>query len=94
MQKINWSLETLNDFEDYVDWYLKYADEVVAMRFIDSIKSALEYISLNQYASRMVIEIPELREYIVHDFPFLISYWIINQDEIIITSFLHQKMKK
>ncbi|WP_440617359.1 type II toxin-antitoxin system RelE/ParE family toxin [Cysteiniphilum sp. 6C5] len=94
MQKINWSLEALNDFEDYVDWYLKYADEVVAMRFMDSIESALKYISLNQHASRMVGEIPELREYIVYDFPFLISYWIKNQDEIIITSFLHQKMKK
>ena len=23
MQKITWTLEALNDFEDYIDWYLQ-----------------------------------------------------------------------
>jgi len=42
----------------------------------------------------MIDEIPELREYVVQQFPFLISYWIKDRTEIVITSFLHQKKKK
>jgi plasmid stabilization system protein ParE len=94
MQKITWVLEALNDFEDYVDWYLKNANEVIAGDFIEVIKNALDSIKGNNYIARMVDEIPELREYVVQQFPFLISYWIKDKTGIIITSFLHQKMKK
>jgi plasmid stabilization system protein ParE len=94
MQKITWSLEALNDFEDYVDWYLQNANEVVAGNFIEAIENALTNIKINNYIARMTEEIPELREYVVQNFPYLISYWIKNKSEIVITSFLHQKMKK
>ncbi len=94
MQKIIWTLEALNDFEDYIDWYLENANESVAANFITSIENTLTNILENNYISRMVNEIPELREYVVQQFPFLISYWIKDQSEIVITAFLHQKMKK
>lgn len=42
----------------------------------------------------MANEIPDLREYIMQQFPFIISYWIKDQTEIVITSFLPQKKKK
>lgn len=94
MQKITWALEALNDFEDYIDWYLQNANEVIANNFIEVVESALNSIKDNNYIARMVDEIPELREYIVQQFPFLISYWIKDHTEIVITSFLHQKRKK
>ncbi len=94
MQKITWALEALNDFEDYVDWYLQNTNEVVAGNFIETIENALTSIKANNYIARMTEEIPELREYVVQNFPYLISYWIKNKSEIVITSFLHQKMKK
>lgn len=94
MQKITWTLEALNDFEDYIDWYLQSANEVIAGRFIETVEKALDSIKDNNYVARMVDEIPELREYVVQQFPFLISYWIKDQTEIVITSFLHQKKKK
>lgn len=94
MQKIIWTLEALNDFEDYIDWYLENANESVAANFITSIENTLTNILENNYISRMVNEIPELREYVVQQFPFLISYWIKDQSEIVIAAFLHQKMKK
>lgn len=94
MQKITWTLEALNDFEDYIDWYLENTNQTIAANFITSIENALTNIIENNYISRMVNEIPELREYIVQQFPFLISYWIKDRGEIVITAFLHQKMKK
>jgi|688.fasta_scaffold2063128_1 plasmid stabilization system protein ParE len=94
MQKITWTLEALNDFEDYIDWYLQSANEVIAGRFIEAVAKALDSIKDNNYITRMVDEIPELREYVVQQFPFLISYWIKDRTEIVITSFLHQKKKK
>jgi plasmid stabilization system protein ParE len=94
MQKITWTLEALNDFEDYIDWYLQSANEVIAGRFIEAVEKALDSIKDNNYITRMVDEIPELREYVVQQFPFLISYWIKDRTEIVITSFLHQKKKK
>jgi len=94
MQKITWTLEALNDFEDYIDWYLQSTNEVIASRFIEAIEKALYSIKDNNYIARMVDEIPDLREYVVQQFPFLISYWIKDRTEIVITSFLHQKKKK
>ncbi len=94
MQKITWTLEALNDFEDYIDWYLQSANEVIAGRFIEAVEKALDSIKDNNYITRMIDEIPELREYVVQQFPFLISYWIKDRTEIVITSFLHQKKKK
>lgn len=94
MQKITWALEALNDFEDYIDWYLENSSELVTSNFIEIIENSLNNIRENNYIARMADEIPELREYVVPQFPFLISYWIKDKAEIIITSFLHQKMKK
>lgn len=94
MQKITWALEALNDFEDYIDWYLQNANEVIVNNFIEVVERALNSIKDNNYIARMVDEIPELREYIVQQFPFLISYWVKEHTEIVITSFLHQKRKK
>jgi plasmid stabilization system protein ParE len=94
MQKISWTLEALNDFEDYIDWYLQSANEVITGKFIETVEKALDSIKENNYIARMVDEIPELREYVIQEFPFLISYWIKDSTEIVITSFLHQKKKK
>ena len=94
MQKITWTLEALNDFEDYIDWYLTNVSEVVASTFIAAVQVSLDKIRENNYIARMVDEVPEVREYIMHQYPFLISYWIKDPTEIIITAFLHQKMKK
>ena len=94
MQKIAWTIEALNDFEDYIDWYLQSANEVIAANFIETVENALKTIQNNNYIARMIDEVPELREYVVHGFPYLISYWIKNHSEIVITSFLHQKQKK
>ncbi len=94
MQKITWTLEALNDFEDSIDWYIQNANEVIAGNFIDVVTAALDTIRDNNYIARMANEIPELREYIIQQLPFVISYWIKDQTEIIITSFLHQKKKK
>lgn len=93
MQKITWTYEALRDFEDYIDWYLKEANESIASRLIEVVEQALEAIKSNNYIARMVDEIPELREYVIQQFPFLISYWIKDSTEIVITSFLHQKRK-
>lgn len=41
----------------------------------------------------MANEIPDLREYIIQQFPFIISYWIKDQTEIVITSFFIKKRK-
>lgn len=92
--KITWSVEALNDLEDYIDWYLQNANEVIATEFIQVIEDAIETIRNNNYIARMVDEIPELREYVVQKFPYIISYWIKNQSNVVITAFLHQKMKK
>lgn len=94
MQKITWTLEALNDFEDYIDWYLTHANADVAESFVSIIEHSLTKITENNYIARMADEIPQLREYVVQKFPFLISYWVKDSTEIIITSFLHQKMKK
>lgn len=94
MQKITWTLEALHDFEDYIDWYLTNANSVVATEFVETIERSINSIKDNNYIARMVNEIPELREYVVQKFPYLISYWIKNSTEIVITSFLHQKQKK
>ena len=94
MQKITWTLEALNDFEDYIDWYLQSANKVIAGGFIEAVEKALDSIKDNNSLARMVDEIPELRKYVVQQFPFLISYWIKDRTEIVITSFLHQKKKK
>ena len=91
---ISWSTEALNDFEDYIDWYLQNASIEVANEFIEVIERSINKITLNNYISRMADEIPDLRECVVQKFPFLISYWIKDEFEIVITSFLHQKMKK
>lgn len=87
--KITWSVEALNDLEDYIDWYLQNDNE-----FIQVIEDAIETIRNNNYITRMVDEIPELREYVVQKFPYIISYWIKDQSNVVITAFLHQKMKK
>ena len=92
--KITWSVEALNDLEDYIDWYLQNANEVIATEFIQVIEDAIENIRNNNYIARMVDEIPELREYVVQKFPYIISYWIKDQSNVVITAFLHQKMKK
>jgi plasmid stabilization system protein ParE len=92
--KITWSVEVLNDLEDYIDWYLQNANEVIATEFIQVIEDAIETIKNNNYIARMVDEIPELREYVVQKFPYIISYWIKDQSNVVITAFLHQKMKK
>lgn len=92
--KITWSVEALNDLEDYIDWYLQNANEVIATEFIQVIEDAIETIRNNNYIARMVDEIPELREYVVQKFPYIISYWIKDQSNVVITAFLHQKMKK
>ncbi len=94
MQKITWTLEALRDFEDYIDWYLKEANEIIAGKFTEAVEDALNSIKDNNYIARMVEEIPELREYVIQKSPFLISYWVKDHTEIIITSFLHQKKKK
>ena len=94
MQKISWTLEALNDFEDYIGWFLENANESIAANFITTIENVLNNIIDNNYISRMVNEIPELRKYVVQYFPFSVSYWIKDQSEIVITAFLHQKMKK
>lgn len=39
----------------------------------------------NNYIARMVDEMPELLEYVIQQYPFLISYWIKNNKEIVIT---------
>ncbi|TXI97174.1 MAG: type II toxin-antitoxin system RelE/ParE family toxin [Neisseriales bacterium] len=87
--KITWSVEALNDLEDYIDWYLQNDNE-----FIQVIEDAIETIRNSNYIARMVDEIPELREYVVQKFPYIISYWIKDQSNVVITAFLHQKMKK
>ncbi|HRG62894.1 MAG TPA: type II toxin-antitoxin system RelE/ParE family toxin [Burkholderiales bacterium] len=92
--KITWSVEALNDLEDYIDWYLQNANEVIATEFIQVIEDAIETIRNNNYIARMVDEIPELREYVVQKFPYIISYWIKDQSNVVITAFLHQNMKK
>ncbi len=92
--KITWSVEALNDLEDYIDWYLQNANEVIATEFIQVIEDAIETIRNNNYITRMVDEIPELREYVVQKFPYIILYWIKDQSNVVITAFLHQKMKK
>lgn len=92
--KIVWSVEALNDFEDYIDWYLNNANNIVATEFVKTVEDSIETIRNNHYIARMVDEIPELREYVVQKFPYLISYWIKDESNIVITSFLHQKLKK
>jgi plasmid stabilization system protein ParE len=92
--QINWTLEALNDFEFYIDWYIKEAGVDVASNFIDVIDEIIGNIKANKYIARMVDDIPELREYIVQQFPYLVSYWVKDESQIIITSFLHQKRKK
>lgn len=92
--KITWSVEALNDLEDYIDWYLQNANEAVTTEFIQVVEDAIETIRNNNYIARMVDEIPELREYVVQKFPYIISYWIKDQSNVVITAFLHQKMKK
>ena len=92
--KITWSVEALNDLEDYIDWYLQNANEVIATEFIQVIEDAIETIRNNNYIARMVDEIPELIEYVVQKFPYIISYWIKDQSNVVITGFLHQNMKK
>ncbi len=92
--KITWSVEALNDLEDYIDWYLQNANEAVATEFIQVVEDAVETIRNNNYIARMVDEIPELREYVVQKFPYIISYWIKDQSNVVVTAFLHQKMKK
>lgn len=87
--KITWSVEALNDLEDYIDWYLQNDNE-----FIQVIEDAIETIRNSNYIARMVDEIPELREYVVQKFPYIISYWIKDQSNVVITAFLHQNMKK
>lgn len=93
-RQVVWSLEALNDFEDYIDWYLKNVNVVIASDFVETITVAISNIKANNYIGRMVDEIVELREYVVQKYPYLISYWIKHQFTIVITSFLHQKMKK
>ena len=92
--KITWSVEALNDLEDYIDWYLQNDNEFIATEFIQVIEDAIETIRNNNYITRMVDEIPELREYVVQKFPYIILYWIKDQSNVVITAFLHQKMKK
>ena len=92
--QINWTLEALNDFELYIDWYIKEAGVDVATNFIDVIDEIIDNIKSNKYIARMVDDIPELREYVVQQFPYLVSYWVKDESQIIITSFLHQKRKK
>ena len=92
--QINWTLEALNDFEFYIDWYIKEAGVDVASNFIDVIDEIIGNITANKYIARMVDDIPELREYVVQQFPYLVSYWVKDESQIIITSFLHQKRKK
>src|SRR3990167_1068450 len=91
---IKWSIEALHDFEDYIDWYLQNASVDVAQDFVEVINDGLDTIAENNYISRMVDEIPELREYIVQRYSFIISYWIKDSSNILVTAFLHQKMKK
>jgi plasmid stabilization system protein ParE len=57
MQKISWTLEALNDFEDYIDWYLQSANEVITGKFIETVEKALDSIKENNYIARMVDEI-------------------------------------
>lgn len=83
-----------NDFEDSIDWYIENANEIIAGDFIEVVTAALDTIRDNNYIARMANEIPDLREYIIQQFPFIISYWIKDQTEIVITSFLPQKKKK
>ncbi|MCC2624405.1 MAG: hypothetical protein K0R14_278 [Burkholderiales bacterium] len=91
---VTWALDALRDFEDYKDWYLENASLSVTNSFIETVESAINLIKENNYIARMVDEIPELREYVIGAFPFIISYWIKNNKEVVVTSFLHQKMKK
>jgi|GEM_PF-2681924 len=91
---VTWTLYALRDFEDYKDWYLENTSLSVTNSFIETVGSAIDLIRENNYIARMVDEISELREYVMGAFPFLISYWIKNNKEVVITSFLHQKMKK
>jgi len=74
--KITWSLEALYCFENYVDWYSEQSAPSVVTNFIAHIEYSLELISQNPHIARMVDELPEVREYVVQKYPFLISYFI------------------
>ena len=91
--KIIWSSPASLKFEESINWYIENASIDISDNFIDYISSCTELIKNNPYMAKQVDEIEELREYVVRKYPYLISYYIENE-VIIITSFLHQSQNK
>ena len=61
---------------------------------ISIILLSIEIIKNNPYIARPSFEVTELREYVLKKYPFVISYYIKNENTISITSLLHQRRKR
>ncbi|MDR0484011.1 MAG: type II toxin-antitoxin system RelE/ParE family toxin [Alphaproteobacteria bacterium] len=93
MNKVIWYPKASNKYENYVYWYVEQGGISVAKDFKEHITTCINLIANNPYMAKQVEGKPELREYVVRKYPFLISYYV-KEDIIAIASFLHQSMKK
>ena len=89
---LKWSINAINNVEYYYDWYLYNSNKNVADKFLNTIENAVSTIKSNPYIARQSLEKPRLRKYVVRKYPFLISYTIKDESNILITFLLHAKI--
>ena len=90
---IEWSPQALIQLDICVDFYIVHSGIKVANAFSNNILDCLKIIAINPYIARKSFHIPDLREYIVKKYPFIISFYI-NENIIVITSLLHQSQDR
>ncbi|MCL2566870.1 MAG: type II toxin-antitoxin system RelE/ParE family toxin [Alphaproteobacteria bacterium] len=88
--QIIWTKEALADLDYHITWYLTHASIEVSQKFSKKIEESLINIQNNPYGARTSLYFSELREYVLHKYPYIISYYV-NDSEIILTSIIHQK---
>ena len=88
------SQESFEDFQYYIQWYKKQGGSNASNPFESIILLSIEIIKNNPYIARASFEVTELREYVLKKYPFVISYYIKNENTISITSLLHQRRKR
>ncbi|MDR2007638.1 MAG: type II toxin-antitoxin system RelE/ParE family toxin [Alphaproteobacteria bacterium] len=93
MCKVIWSKRAIAQYGGSVRWYGKQGGVSLANNFEQHIGSCLSILARNPYMARQVEGKPKLREYVVQKYPFIISYYVEN-DNINIASFLHQSRDK
>jgi toxin ParE1/3/4 len=85
----------VTDIDLAADYYLREADEAVALRFVDAVERAVSHISQSSQSGSLrfscELGIPDLRVSPVVRFPYLVFYVVGDNDAVDVWRVLHSR---